>query len=1027
MPPAAGKRHTDRGKSGRTPAHIIFTPRPHLTVHMAHQSFMALIDTGSEASFVNCATATKLHEAGIHIRQANGQIRMADGTGGQITGLVKCTIRIMGQKHQHELQILPALESEILIGIDLWAKTRRAIPPPPLITRPEIAAAYEMQPIPDENTEGTRLKAFLEKELEKFEAIRGPTDKVQHNIRVKTDTPIKQRYRPRNPAMQRIIDEEVEKMENEGIIEPSHSAWSSPVVIVKKKDGKPRFCIDFRRVNDVTERDAYPLPQITATLDKLRGAQYLTTLDLKNGYWQVPLTPDSREVTAFTVPGKGLMQFRVMPFGLHSAPATFQRLLDNVLGPELEPNVFVYLDDIIICNQSFDEHLETLLKVFNRLRDARLRLNPEKCKFCVNRIKYLGHIIDREGIRTDPEKVNAITDWPTPKTVKQIRQFLGVASWYRRFIKDFAATATPLTALTRKNAKWSWDKEQQRAFEQLKTSLTTAPVLACPDFTRQFCLQTDASTAGIGAVLTQYFPEGERVIAYASRTLNNAERNYSATELECLAVLWGIRKMRGYVEGYHFQVITDHQSLRWLQKLESPTGRLGRWAFELQTYDFEIKYRKGVLNKVADALSRQPAVAIIRKKRCQWYQRLWQTAIDAPHETPDLRIEKGKLYKHILHNLDFKEIAANDQWKECVPKEERGKILERYHDAPTAGHLGTAKTISRIAQNYYWPGMFREITRYVQSCQNCLAHKAVQNRPFGTLHPTIIERPWQQVTIDLVGPLPRSNKGHTWLLNMQDRFTKWTEIRPLRRATATDVLQHITKAIVLRHGCPEEVLSDNGTQLKSAKLSSEIQKMGIRHRFTPAYAPQCNPVERTNRTIKTMIAQYVKKRHRTWDEHLDEIQFAYNTATHEATGYTPAYLNHGRELRRPHEPEGRGSGTTPHSLQKRLEDAYELVRIQLARAFQRQERHYNLRRRDWRPQIGDWVWKRDHPLSNKAAAFNAKLAPKYIGPVEVRRIVSPVIVDLRNKQGKWFRHVHVKDIKLTPTAEINNDADVNND
>ncbi|EFN65085.1 Uncharacterized protein F44E2.2 [Camponotus floridanus] len=219
-------------------------------------------------------------------------------------------------------------------------------------------------------------------------------------------------------------------------IEPSHSPWSSPIVVVKKKDGRQRFCIDFRRVNEVTHKDAYPLPQITATLDKLRGARYLSTLDLKDGYWQVPLTPGSRPVTAFTIPGKGLYQFTVMPFGLHSAPATFQRLLDSVLGPELEPHVFVYLDDIIIISRTFEKHLELLRETFRRLRDARLRLNPEKCRFCVDRLIYLGHVIDREGIRTDPEKIRAVAGWPEPQTVKQIRQFVGMASWYRRFAYD---------------------------------------------------------------------------------------------------------------------------------------------------------------------------------------------------------------------------------------------------------------------------------------------------------------------------------------------------------------------------------------------------------------------------------------------------------------------------------------------------------------------------------------------------------------------------------------------------------------
>lgn len=360
--------------------------------------------------------------------------------------------------------------------------------------------------------------------------------------------------------------------------------------------------IDFRKVNSVSEMDAYPLPQITATLDKLRGARYLTTLDLKTGYWQVPLTDDSRPITAFTVPGRGLRQFRVMPFGLHAAPATFQRLLDRVLGLELEPYVLVYLDDIIIATATFDEHLRILAEVFLRLRDARLRPNVKKCQFCRDSLKYLGHVIDHRGIRTDANKISAIQNWSAPTTLRQVRRFLGVASWYRRFVANFSTIAAPLTRLTKKQIRWTWGEEEERAFRTLKQTLVSAPVLACPDFSRRFILQTDASKQGLGAVLTQEFEDGERVIAYASRTLNQAERNYSATELECLAVVWGIRRMRDYLEGYQFTVLTDHQSLRWIQRMESPSGRLGRWKFELQQYNVDIRYRQGSANKVADAL-----------------------------------------------------------------------------------------------------------------------------------------------------------------------------------------------------------------------------------------------------------------------------------------------------------------------------------------------------------------------------------------------------------------------------------------
>ncbi|XP_014469758.1 PREDICTED: uncharacterized protein LOC106741871 [Dinoponera quadriceps] len=592
-------------------------------------------------------------------------IRLADGATIQPTKAICLPIRIGTQTLNHRCYVVPSLESDILIGIDLWARLQIPLPPPPKGYSDAIPALCPVSAglrsrTPDEET---TLKEFLASELAAFERIRGPTDLVEHRIRLKDPRPIKQRYRPRNPAMQQIIDDEVSQMEAEGIIEPSDNAWSSPVVTVKKRDGAPRFCIDFRRLNDVTERDAYPLPHIAATLDKLRGAHYLTTLDLKSGYWQIPLAPESKALTAFTVPGRGLMQFRVMPFGLHSAPATFQRLLDRVLGPALEPHVFVYLDDIIIVSATFSEHLRHLSKVFRRLRAARLRINPDKCRFGVESLKYLGHVVDREGLRTDPDKVAAITNWLTPATLRQVRQFLGLASWYRRFVAGFSKRVAPLTRLTRKGVKWAWGEAEEATFQDIKRALVTTSVLACPDFIRSFVIQTDASNHGLGVILTQHFPEGERVIAYGSRTLSNAEKNYSATELECLAVVWGIRRMRGYLEGYHFTVITDHQSLRWLQRLESPTGRLARWLFDLQQYSFEIRYRRGCANKVADALSRRSAVCALRDIRCPCFKKLHKGIRTDPTAWPDYTIQQGRVYRHLLHELDFRDTPPTNNEK----------------------------------------------------------------------------------------------------------------------------------------------------------------------------------------------------------------------------------------------------------------------------------------------------------------------------------------------------------------------------
>ncbi|KAM8718277.1 hypothetical protein ACLKA7_000979 [Drosophila subpalustris] len=357
------------------------------------------------------------------------------------------------------------------------------------------------------------LKGFLEAELALFEGLQGVSHIAEHKIRLKDDKPLKQRYYPKNPAMQRVIDEQVNELIQAGAIEPSRSPHSAPIVLVKKKTGDWRMCIDYRQLNAHSIPDAYPVPRINHILERLRHARFISTLDLKQGYWQIPMAADSRECTAFTVPGRGLFQWRVMPFGLHSACATFQRALDTVIGPKMEPHAFAYLDDIVVIGATKEQHVENLREVFRRLRAANLKLNRKKCSFFRKRLVYLGHVISGEGICTDPEKVEAIRSLRAPANCKELRQCLGMASWYRRFVPNFATLVRPMTELLKKGRKWSWDKEQEEALSQLKEKLTTAPVLACPDFSARFVLQTDASDYGLGAVLTQTVDGQERVIA----------------------------------------------------------------------------------------------------------------------------------------------------------------------------------------------------------------------------------------------------------------------------------------------------------------------------------------------------------------------------------------------------------------------------------------------------------------------------------------------------------------------------------
>ena len=402
------------------------------------------------------------------------------------------------------------------------------------------------------------------------------------------------------------------------IIKHSNSPYNFPLLIVPKKPDsqgqiKTRMVIDYRALNEKTISDAYPLPNICDILDQLGGAKYFSTLDLASGFHQIPMDPDSQQKTAFSS-AYGHYEYKRMPFGLKNAPSTFQRLMDQVLSGLQGLELFVYMDDIVIYASSLEEHSHKLKRLLGRLKTAGLTLQPDKCYFLKKEIAYLGHIITRDGVKPDPRKIEAVREFPRPKTRKNIKQFLGLIGYYRRFIHEFAKIAKPLTLLTKLGIKYHWDQPQQEAFEKLRDLITTQPILQYPDFKKPFIVTTDASNYAIGAVLSQGKIGEDLPIAYASRTLNDAETRYATIEKELLAILFGVENFRPYLYGKNFTLVTDHRPLVWLHNVKNPGSRLVRWSLRLKEYDYIIVYKPGKINSNADALSRNP---VIKEKTCK--------------------------------------------------------------------------------------------------------------------------------------------------------------------------------------------------------------------------------------------------------------------------------------------------------------------------------------------------------------------------------------------------------------------------
>lgn len=445
------------------------------------------------------------------------------------------------------------------------------------------------------------------------------TGLVQHDIDTGGSHPI--RLRPRRlPFTKRAVAEQkIKEMVEAGIIEPSTSPWAAPVVLVKKKDGTWRFCVDYRLLNAITRKDSYPLPRVDDALDYIAGSCWFSSLDLRSGYWQVELAPEARPKTAFSI-GQGLWQFKVMPFGLCNAPATFERLMERVLADIPRSRCVVYLDDLLAHAADFKSALANLREVFHAIRQAGLRLHPWKCHLFRRETAFLGHVVSSAGVSTDPAKVAAVKDWPVPRNIGELRSFLGLASYYRRFVQDFATIASPLHQLTQKGQVFQWSEGCARAFTQLRSALVEAPVLAYPDPQRPFIVDTDASNVGLGAVLSQEGEQGEQVIAYFSRSLSRPERNYCVTRRELLAVILGLHHFRPYLYGQRFLLRTDHASLTWLLSFKEPEGQLARWLEALQDYDFEVRHRAGRLHTNADALSRRPC----EEEECQYCHRVEQ-------------------------------------------------------------------------------------------------------------------------------------------------------------------------------------------------------------------------------------------------------------------------------------------------------------------------------------------------------------------------------------------------------------------
>lgn len=1001
--------------------------RPYGEVSILGKKWLGLLDSGAAVSCLGADLADSIIKQ-KQLKMYPMHLQTADGRSQAVFGNVSLEVEFKNKIEIIKFYIVPSLTQNVILGIDFWKLFDVA---------PSLIGQIDCKPLRLQDQNDLDLsetqKSKLERVISSFPSFEkeglGKTSYMEHVIELEGNVrPVKQRYFPVSPAIEKLIHAEIDSMLELDIIEEApHSPWSSPIVLIRKGE-KVRLCLDSRKVNSFTIKDAYPLPQIEGILSRLPKAKFISSLDLRKAFWQIPLSDNSKDLTCFTVPNRPLYRFKVMPFGLCNAPQALCRLMDQVIPPSLKNQVFVYLDDLLIISENFEQHIQVLFEVAYKLRKANLTINIEKSKFLIKEVKYLGYIVGDGVLRTDPEKVSAVLDYPSPSTVKQLRRFLGMAGWYRRFIHNFALITTPLTDLIKKGKKFHWNDQAQKAFEELKRKLCSAPVLSSPNYDKPFIIQCDASKYGIGAVLSQENEEKVEVpIAYFSKKLSNAQQNYSVTELECLAAILGLKKFRAYVEGQDFKIVTDHASLKWLLKQPNLTGKLARWAMKLQGFRFKIEHRRGADNLVPDWLSRieigsiedSETVPLIdlnsSEFRSERYLNLLTQIRANELNLPDLKIVGDQVYKRTEHP-DGDPEKETFNWKLWVPESLIDKTLENAHAPPNKMHGGISKTLERLRKNLYWPSMVADVKKFLSNCSICQQTKSpnyIMKPPMSK--PRQTERCFQKIYIDLLGPYPRSKLGKIGIVIVLDHFSKFVLIKAIRNFKTPEILSFLKESVFNVFGIPETLVSDNGVQFRSSQFKEFLKKRGVHHMYTAVYSPQANASERVNRSIIQGIRAYIRSDHREWDSNLEDIGIALRSSYHQSIRFTPYYALFGQQM---------VCHGSEYKLLKQLgsfEDTIvnhtdklalirEKIKQNIESAFEKSANRYNLRSKVNVFKIGEKVLRRNFVNSDKAAKFCAKFAPKFLSA----RVVSKkgkCLYELEDEATKKVEVFHQKDIK----------------
>jgi transposase InsO family protein len=990
----------------------VSTDRALVPLWINNQIYGALVDTGASCSFIH----PRLSSLGSPIRVPPLNVRLGVAHHSYIASqAVKIVFRLGILSSSWIFYGLPDAAVDVILGLDFLKQFH--LKPDPIKNRLEFPAGDTLSFLPeprrtplhkqpilaplDVDLTGSgldidRKQMFLKILNSKYFATEevpyGRMVGVQHAIDSGSSRPIYQNCRPTSPLEREIVRDEIKMMLEQGIIRPSQSPWSSPVVLVKKKDGATRFCVDYRKLNDVTVKDRHPLPRIQEYLEALRGARYFTTLDAASGYWQIPMDEESIPKTAFAC-SEGFFEFNVMPFGLCNAPATFQRAMNSVLAGLTWKCCLVYMDDILVFSRDFDDHVRAVKLVMDRLLDQGLLLKFKKCSFLKKSILFLGHIVKAEGIQPDPSKVSRLREFPKPTNPTEVRAFLGLAGYYRKFVRNFGTLAAPLYELTEKKG-FVWTVEAQKSYDVLRSTLSESAILHHPDFCHPFILDTDASEIGMGIVLSQKDDqENERIIAMDSRKFTSAELKWHIREKEALAIIFGLEKFRHFLLGAKFIVRSDHKSLEWL--FHAKTGRLARWAIRIGEFlPFQIYHRAGKNHSNVDALTRAfaesesfPDSAFCNSLLPEKFSLPSDKEIRAA-QAEDPEIVKSKLKELLISRKGILGLSDNGRWRPFLPKILAIQVLRHLHQHPLGGHQGPQRMRSLIAKYFATNLSVGEIRGLLGKCLDCQRRKPPLPL-HGLLKSSVPEAPWRTVAMDFAGPYPSSRDGFRYVLVFVDQFTKWVELVPTHDQTAISVIRAFYHNVLCRHGCPQRLLSDNGPSFRSSLVDALCTHFGIKKIFTTAYYPQGDGyAERFMRTMNNSLAALTTHSVDDWSDYLPGIAFGYNSADHAATGTSPFELNTGRVpflsggSEFGHEGLSISQTRYVRRLRNIISQANNRARRNMNVYFESMKRRFDRARKDIKMKIGKLALVR---LSDyeRGKEQSRKLAPRWSLPVQI--------------------------------------------